>query len=182
MFTAVHTILAGVTTTDLARPALESLLGELAKVEAHAAERRLAVTAAIDGLDDGGIGGADVTRVKARRSAKSARKAAKTARAAEDATDEGCAGAGRDQRRACRCRGRCGGPGVTGGGRFVGRRCHVAARRPLCEGGSVLGVGAGGRPRRDVRPAPATTKRTPASPRRAAAVSVVSRHHCRTSR
>ena len=81
MFTAVHTILAGVTTTDLARPALESLLGELARVEAHAAERRLAVTAAIDGLDDGGIGGADVTRVKARRSAKSARKAARTAHA-----------------------------------------------------------------------------------------------------
>jgi hypothetical protein len=81
MFTAVHTILAEATTTDLTRPALETLLGELARVEAHAAERRLAVTAAIDALDDGGIGGADVNRVKARRSAKRSKQAARTATA-----------------------------------------------------------------------------------------------------
>ncbi|MEQ8841704.1 MAG: DUF222 domain-containing protein [Acidimicrobiales bacterium] len=81
MFTAIHTILTGVTTQDRTRQELESLVGELARVEAHAVERRLAVTAAIDALDDGGIGGADVTRAKARRSTRDAKKAAKTAQA-----------------------------------------------------------------------------------------------------
>jgi hypothetical protein len=81
MFTVMHTILTEVTTQDRTRQELETLVGELAKVEAHAIERRLAATTAIDALDDGGTDGADVTRAKARRSSRDAKKAAKTANA-----------------------------------------------------------------------------------------------------
>ena len=81
MFEMVHAELAEVTTDHLTRDALETLVAELAKVEAHAAERRLAATAAIDALDDGGLGGAEVNRVKGRKSSKRAKKAAKTAAA-----------------------------------------------------------------------------------------------------
>jgi len=83
MFTAVHIELAEVATTGVSRERLETLVAELTKVESHAAERRLAATAAIDALADGGLDGADVIRVKARRSAKSAKKAARTAAALE---------------------------------------------------------------------------------------------------
>ena len=79
MFEAIHERLTAITTTGKGRAQLEIEIGELSRVESHATERRLALTAAIDGLDDGGIDGANVNRVKARRSKKSARKAAKTA-------------------------------------------------------------------------------------------------------
>ena len=81
MFEVAHGELEAVKTEGLARAALELLVAELSRVEAHAAERRLAATAAIDALDDGGLGGADVTRVKAKKSAKGSKKAAKTAAA-----------------------------------------------------------------------------------------------------
>ncbi len=81
MFELAHAQLAEVTTDLLTRDALETLVVELSRVEAHAAERRLAATAAIDSLDDGGLGGAEVNRVKGRKSSKRAKKAAKTAAA-----------------------------------------------------------------------------------------------------
>lgn len=83
MFEQAHTELGEVTIDGVARAALENLVAELSRLESHAAERRLAATAAIDALDDGGLDGAGVTRVKARKSAKSAKKAAKTAAALE---------------------------------------------------------------------------------------------------
>ncbi len=84
MFTSIHTLLTGVITQDRTRQDLESLVGELAKVESHAVERRLAATAAIDALDDGGIDGVDVTRARARRSTRDAKKAAQTAKALDE--------------------------------------------------------------------------------------------------
>ena len=81
MFEIVHTALAAVSAQDQPRRALEELVGELSRVEAHAVERRLAMTAAIDALADGGLKGEDVTRVKARKSARRSKKAAKTATA-----------------------------------------------------------------------------------------------------
>jgi hypothetical protein len=83
VFELTHAELGEVATDGLVRAALETLVAELSRVEAHAAERRLAATAAIDALADGGLDGAGVTRVKARTSAKVAKKAAKTAAALE---------------------------------------------------------------------------------------------------
>ncbi len=79
MFTAVHRALEAVTARGKPRAELEAGIAALAKVEAHAVERRLALTAAIDNLSDGGIDGAGVTRSRARRSKKAAKKAAQTA-------------------------------------------------------------------------------------------------------
>jgi Domain of unknown function (DUF222) len=79
MFETIHEQLTAVASDGKHRDQLEIEIGELSRVESHAAERRLALTAAIDELGDGGIDGANVTRVKARRSKKSAAKAARTA-------------------------------------------------------------------------------------------------------
>ncbi|MDW3219304.1 MAG: DUF222 domain-containing protein [Acidimicrobiales bacterium] len=84
MFTAIHATLAGVTATNKTRNDLESLIAALARVESHAAERRLAMLAAIDDLDDGGLSGEDTDRVKARRSKKKAKRNARTASKLKD--------------------------------------------------------------------------------------------------
>jgi hypothetical protein len=80
MFTAAHQSLATASPVGLSRPQLEDAVEALAKVEAHAVERRLAFLAAIGDLEDGGVAPEDVNRSRARRSKKSSRKAAKTAK------------------------------------------------------------------------------------------------------
>ncbi|NIS28979.1 MAG: hypothetical protein GWN79_01695, partial [Actinobacteria bacterium] len=61
------------------RRELERDIGELHRVETHAAERRLALTAALEQLDDGGVDGAGVTRARTKMSSRAARRAARTA-------------------------------------------------------------------------------------------------------
>lgn len=80
MFEAIHEQLNTVQSAG-DRATLERTIGELSRVESHAAERRLALTAAIDALDDGGIDGETATRVKTKRSSRASKKAAATATA-----------------------------------------------------------------------------------------------------
>jgi len=81
MFEATHTELEASSPSGLSRPRLESAIEELSRVESHAAERRLAFTAAIDDLDDGGLNAETVTRSRTKRSKRASEKAAKTAKA-----------------------------------------------------------------------------------------------------
>ncbi len=60
---------------------LESAIEQLSRVESHAVERRLAFTAAIDDLGDGGLDAETVTRSRTKRSKQASKKAAKTAKA-----------------------------------------------------------------------------------------------------
>ncbi len=80
MFTEAHQSLQTASPVGLSRPELEDAVEALARVEAHAVERRLAFLAAIGDLEDGGVAPEDVNRSRARRSKKSSRKAAKTAK------------------------------------------------------------------------------------------------------
>ena len=80
MFTAAHTELEElVPAAD--RSGLCDQIAGLAALEAHLAERRLAVTAAIDALDDNGLSAADVNRSVGRCSARRAHRLADTAAA-----------------------------------------------------------------------------------------------------
>lgn len=84
MFSTVHTALAEVTPTGKSRAELEALMRGLRAVESHAVERRLALLAAIEDLEDGGLSAEDVDRVEGRRSKKRARREARTARKLKD--------------------------------------------------------------------------------------------------
>ncbi len=84
MFTEAHEQLDDLSTLGLSRPELESGIESLAKLEAHAVERRLAFMAAIEELGDGGPSAADVNRSRARRSKKSSAKAAATGKKLAD--------------------------------------------------------------------------------------------------
>ena len=79
MYEVVHAALDKVTPDGKVRGELEREIGALHRVETHAAERRLALTAALDALDDGGVDAAGATRARTKMSARSARRAADTA-------------------------------------------------------------------------------------------------------
>ena len=79
MFTSSHNQLDELVVSGRSRPELELGIGELSRLEAHVVERRLAFTAAIDSLNDGGVSGADINRSRGRRSKKASRQAAETA-------------------------------------------------------------------------------------------------------
>jgi len=80
MFSAPHSLLDGLVVLGLSRPELEAGIGELSRLEAHVVERRLAFTAAIDALGDGGIDGAGINRSRGHHSKKASTKAADTAK------------------------------------------------------------------------------------------------------
>ena len=79
MFESAHTELSGLDPSGMARSELESGFRELSRLESRVVERRLAYTAAIDELDDGGVDGQGMNRSAGRRSKRTAEKAAKTA-------------------------------------------------------------------------------------------------------
>jgi len=80
MFTPSHRLLDGLTVSGLSRPELEAGIGELSRLESHVIERRLAFTAAIDSLADGGIDGAGINRSRGHHSKKASAKASETAK------------------------------------------------------------------------------------------------------
>jgi len=79
MFAASHSLLDGLAVPGLSRPELEAGIGELSRLESHVVERRLAFTAAIDALADGGIDGAGINRSRGHHSKKACAKASDTA-------------------------------------------------------------------------------------------------------
>ena len=81
MFTAVHDELDGVDLRACSRPELRRLLAEYHRVETHAAQRRLAVMAAIDALGDDGLPAAAESRSATHRSSRSSDRDAETAQA-----------------------------------------------------------------------------------------------------
>ncbi len=78
-FACIHRLLDEMTDTGLGRDELEARISELLKIEAHVTERRLAFTAAIDGLGDGGLTAAEVARSRSHLSKRAATRASKTA-------------------------------------------------------------------------------------------------------
>ncbi|MEM8708908.1 MAG: hypothetical protein AAGE98_20770, partial [Actinomycetota bacterium] len=81
MFTAVHDELDGVDLRACSRPELRQLLAEYHRVESHAAQRRLAVMAAIDDLGDEGLPSASEARAATHRSSRTSDRDAETATA-----------------------------------------------------------------------------------------------------
>lgn len=81
MFATVHTQLHGLTLGDKSRGELRQLLDDLHRLESHAAERRMAVLAELDALDDGGLDAASEARTVTHRSARRAARDADTASA-----------------------------------------------------------------------------------------------------
>ncbi|MEO0491819.1 MAG: hypothetical protein AAF081_00235 [Actinomycetota bacterium] len=79
MLTAVHDELDGIDLRACSRPELRQLLAEYHRVETHAAQRRLAVMAAIDALGDDGMPAATEARVTTHRSSRSSDRDAETA-------------------------------------------------------------------------------------------------------
>jgi hypothetical protein len=79
MFSPTHALLDELTLGDKSRPELRCLLGDLHRLEAHAAERRLAVMAELNALDDGGLDAASEARTVIHRSARGAKRDAATA-------------------------------------------------------------------------------------------------------
>jgi hypothetical protein len=79
MFTPAHCQLDQLTLGDKSRAELRQLLRDLHRLEAHAAERRMAVLAELDSLDDGGLDAAAEARTVTHRSARGAKRDAATA-------------------------------------------------------------------------------------------------------
>ncbi|MEM9467523.1 MAG: DUF222 domain-containing protein [Actinomycetota bacterium] len=79
MFTAVHDELDGVDLRACLRPELRQLLAEYHRIETHAGQRRLAVMAAIDALEDDGLPAAAESRAATHRSSRAADRDAETA-------------------------------------------------------------------------------------------------------
>ena len=81
MFTAEHERIGSLDPSEKSRKELESTIRELTRLESRIVERRLAFTAAIDDLGDGGPDGAGVTRAVGKRSKRASSRAAKSAQA-----------------------------------------------------------------------------------------------------
>ena len=79
MFESAHEELRSLEPVGLSRAELESGFRALSRLESRVVERRLAYTAAIDDLDDGGLDGEGLTRSAGRRSKRAARTASRTA-------------------------------------------------------------------------------------------------------
>jgi hypothetical protein len=79
MFSPTHTQLNELTLGDRSRTELRDLLGELHRLESHATERRLAVLAELNSLDDGGLDAAAEARTVTHRSARGAKRDEATA-------------------------------------------------------------------------------------------------------
>ncbi len=79
MFESAHEELRSLEPVGLSRAELESGFRALSRLESRVVERRLAYTAVIDDLDDGGLDGEGLTRSAGRRSKRAARKASRTA-------------------------------------------------------------------------------------------------------
>ena len=79
MFATVHEELDGVDLRVCSRPELRQLLAHYHRVETHAAQRRLAVMAAIDSLGDDGPSSATESRSATHRSSRSSDRDAETA-------------------------------------------------------------------------------------------------------
>jgi len=79
MFSPTHAQLKALTLGDKSRMQLRELLTDLHRLESHAAERRLAVLAELNGLDDGGLDAAAEARTVTHRSARGAKRDAETA-------------------------------------------------------------------------------------------------------
>lgn len=87
MFDAEHRRLSGLDPLGLSRPELLQMIRELHQLEKRAQERRLAFTAAIEQLDDGGADAAAVTRTITHASARSAKQTAAAASALRQMPD-----------------------------------------------------------------------------------------------
>lgn len=74
MFAPTHRLLDRLTLGDKSRVELRQLLGDLHRLEAHAAERRMAILAELDSLDDGGLDAASEARTVTHRSARLAKR------------------------------------------------------------------------------------------------------------
>lgn len=81
MFTSTHQQLDDLTLGDKSRVELRTMLKQLHGLETHAAERRLAVLAELESLDDGGLDAASEARTITRASARGAKRDAATAEA-----------------------------------------------------------------------------------------------------
>jgi len=81
MFSEIHAELSALTLGDKSRGDLRRLLGDLHRIEAHASERRLAVLAELNALDDGGLDAAAEARSITHRSARGAKRDDATAEA-----------------------------------------------------------------------------------------------------
>ena len=79
MFTAVHEALDMAIPTSPTRREMKALLTAFHEVEAHAAACRLAVMAALDALDDGGLPASAEARAATHQSSRAAERAAETA-------------------------------------------------------------------------------------------------------
>ena len=81
IFEAVHEQLKAEDLRACSRPELRRLLAAYHRVETHAAERRLAVMAALEALDDDGLSAAAEARATTHRSSRMAERDAETASA-----------------------------------------------------------------------------------------------------
>jgi len=78
MFSPTHAQLDRLTLGDRSRGELRQLLGDLHRLESHVAERRLAVMAELDSLDDGGLDAASEARTVTHQSNRLAKRDAAT--------------------------------------------------------------------------------------------------------
>ena len=79
MFSRTHQTLDSLSPLGVSRPGLVGTIGELHRLEKHAQERRLAYTATLNALKDGGPDAATVTRNLTRSSARQAKQVANAA-------------------------------------------------------------------------------------------------------